>query len=660
VASREPTPFERIFPRGEFFRGRARRACLWSVLGSLLLCLVLLIATLVVELLSTGGTVKVAGAERQELRTLLGEESPVTEIAAGSPSDVLIYENRGLLPVVWEQRSRPWGGVLAGMYRVAPLLRNDSQALAILVLVGALLTLLWTMAESRARTVRLQVVLASSTNLRRSIHRQTLRLGPSDLEGREIGQAYQLFTGDVDAWQRGLFLWLDRLGRDPFRLALMLLLTICVHWLLALLCLIPLGFCWFISRRELNQADEARQVSEARSSRELKLLAEGLAKTRLVRGFGMEAFEQEQFQKYLHRYQEDTVAAVNIKRWTRRAVRTLVTICVGLTVYLVGSKILPPMNELSFAGGWLLLSSLALSFSPLQNLGRLTSERQPADLAAARIQSYLNRIPEVGQAVGAKFLQPLSRMLEFHQICYSTGSRRMLLDGFSLKVPAGRQIAIVSTDPLESQAVGYMLPRFIEPQAGKILIDGEDISWVTLESLRAEVLFVGGKDPFLTGTVRDNLAGGNPSYSLQDVTDAAKMAHAHSFILKLPQGFETVIGEHGEQLDVGQGFRLGLARAALRKPALLIIEEPTESLDEDTKSLLEDAYKRLAEKRTVIFLASRLSTLRRVDEIVFMHRGRVEAVGSHARLVQISPLYRHWEYVKFNEFRHEFEHGGQQ
>jgi ATP-binding cassette subfamily B protein len=139
------------------------------------------------------------------------------------------------------------------------------------------------------------------------------------------------------------------------------------------------------------------------------------------------------------------------------------------------------------------------------------------------------------------------------------------------------------------------------------------------------------------------------------VTEAAKKTHAHNFILRLQQGYETVLGEHGEQLDAGQAFRLGLARAVSRNPALMIIDEPDDALDADAKSLLDDAYNRITRDRTVLFLPTRLSTLRRADRIVVIHRGRVEAIGPYSHLVKESPLYRHWEYVRFNEFRHELE-----
>ena len=329
----------------------------------------------------------------------------------------------------------------------------------------------------------------------------------------------------------------------------------------------------------------------------------------------------------------------------------LVTLSLAIVLFLVGSKVLQNPEEFSFASALLLLVTIACMHRPLEGLFNLPADCEDASLAADRIYRYLDRIPEVSQAVGAKFLQPLSKSLQFEQVKYSLPNKQPLLDGLDLKIQSGEVVAIVSLNPLESRAFAYLLPRFIEPDSGRILVNGEDIAWGTLESLRAEAIYVGGKDPFFTGTVLENVTCGHSTYSLQDVTEAAKTTHAHNFVVKLSQGYETVLGEHGEQLDAGQAFRLGLARAVLRDPSLLIIEEPTSPLDEDTKSLLEDAYNRITRDRTVIFLPSRLSTLRRTDRIIILHDGRVESIGKYAELVKTSQLYRHWEYVRFNEFR---------
>jgi len=658
LASKDPTPFQRVFSRRDLLRGVPLVSCLLFAASSLLLCLALVDLFLLTDLLVRGGRLIIQESELDEMKALIGEDVLASE-TGGPPvarGGQVTFADRGLLPTIWHLREKFFVRPLVWAYtrRLSPL-RNDKQALVTLVALAALIGWTRSMLESRARIMLLNVGLDIATRLRRSIHRQTLRLGPSDLEGGASGAAMHLFTVEVDRLSTGVSMWAERIGRDPLKLMLLVALAVIVHPPLAVICLVPIAGCWYLAYCESRRIEQVRQLQQADADRELRLLAEGLEKTRLVRGFGMEAFEQEQFQKYLERFQNKILQGLKAKAWSRRAIRMLVPACLAFVLLFVGSNILSQPQQISFAQGLLMIGAIALIWPPLQNLVRLEREHALANEAAQHIQAYLNQIPEVGQAVGAKFLQPLSKMITFESVSHSSPGRRQLLDGLKLKLPAGRQVAIVASDPLEALAVAYLLPRFIEPQSGRILIDNEDIAWVTLESLRAEVIFVGGKDPFLTGSVRENISGGNPSFTLQDVTDAAKIAHAHNFIQKLPQGYETVIGEHGELLDPGQAFRLGLARAVLRKPALLVIEEPADLVDEDAKTLLDDAYKRVAPNRTVLYLPQRLSTLRKVDEIVLIHKGRLAAIGPHARLVQSSPLYRHWEYIHFNEFRHEFE-----
>lgn len=657
MASNEPTPFQRVFARRDMLRGKPRRACLGFACGSLLLCVGLIDLFLITDLLVQGGSLQVSASDQPELIALIGEDElqgevgPPSQAAGGS----LVYRDRGLLPTLWRDRRQVWNPVLVSLYRRFSFLRNDAQALEALVIALTLVGWLRSMFETRSRTLLMRHSLDIATRMRQSVHRQTLRLGPADLEGRASEQAFQLFTVEVDRLREGVFRYADRIGRDPVQILLLLALGLAVNPRLGVVCLVPAGACWLVATWQRRKTEDDRHLWEARTEKELRLLAESLDRTRLVRGFAMEAFEQQQFRKALDRFEHNTAAELASRAWARRGVRTMIAICFALVVLFVGWAILLPPQEIAFTAGALMLAAFVTAGFPLQRLARLHEENEQSELAANRLQNYLNLIPEVGQAVGARFLQPLSRMLTLEKVSYTTPGKRQLLRGLNLKIPAGRHVALVATEPLEGLALAYLLPRFIEPQAGRILIDGEDIAWVTLESLRAETIFVGGKDPFLTATIRDNISGGSPNYSIQDITDAAKITHAHNFIIKLPQGYETVIGEHGEQLDAGQAFRLGLARAILRKPAFLIIEEPSEPLDDDTKALLDDAYKRITPNRTVLFLARRLSTVKRADEIVLLHQGRLAGIGPHARLVQSSPLYRHWEYINFNEFRQEFE-----
>ncbi|MEX0704586.1 MAG: ABC transporter ATP-binding protein [Planctomycetales bacterium] len=641
--------FERVFPRRELVRGKAVVALLFGGLAAFLYVLLLFDLFLLADVLATGGALDAEAARRADL---LEDDQP----PAGSSVD-----DAGIRPAVVRSRDRAWGRWLAVAYERVPMLRRSHDALPLLVLVALGLVLSRFFLLVRLRDVARQAARDAVTGLRRMLHRQTLRLGPADLLDRDGQQVFRMFTEDMQRIHDGIVRWIETLARQPLQLAFLLALAFAVDWLVALQCLLPLLLCWYLVRQERQRSKAAARAAESMHDRELKALAESFRKARIVRGYGMENFEQEQFQRHLERYRQQTAALDSRQRWPLRISRVLVFTSAALVLFIVGVKVLQPAGSadgLPFSAGMLLLAVLVSLIGPLDALFGTAAALEPASTSADRVFRYLNQIPEVGQAVGAKFLQPLSKSLRYENVVYALPDRRKLLDGFDLSIAAGETVALVALDPLESRCAAYLLPRFIEPQTGRVLIDGEDIAWVTLESLRAEAIFVCASDPFFSGSVQENIACGNPKITLQNVTDAAKTSHAHSFILKLPQGYETHLGERGEQLDAGERFRLGLARALVRNPALLIIEEPAEPLDDDTKQLLDDAYNRITRGRTVVFLPSRLSTVKRADRVVMVHRGRPAAVGPHAEIVKSSAVYRHWEYLRFNEFRHEGETRG--
>jgi ATP-binding cassette subfamily B protein len=196
----------------------------------------------------------------------------------------------------------------------------------------------------------------------------------------------------------------------------------------------------------------------------------------------------------------------------------------------------------------------------------------------------------------------------------------------------------------------YLLPRFLDPSHGEIRIDGKNLRWVTLDSLRIQIAMVLQHNLVFNDTVANNIGCGDPAYNLQRIVDAAKIAHAHQFISKLPLGYETLIGELGQALNPGEMFRIALARAILRDPAILVIEETTTPLDDDTKGIIDDTYQRVLPGRTVIFLPHRLTTIRTCDKIFILYDGKIEASGEHRELLNDSELYRHLQYMEFNEF----------
>jgi ATP-binding cassette subfamily B protein len=229
------------------------------------------------------------------------------------------------------------------------------------------------------------------------------------------------------------------------------------------------------------------------------------------------------------------------------------------------------------------------------------------------------------------------------------GGSRMLLQDVSLTIRAGQKVGLIGADDLEKYALVYLIPRLLDPTSGEIRIDEHNLRWVTLDSLRAQIAPVLRHNLVFHDSVANNIGCGDSAYTMPQIIEAAKVAHAHSFIQKLPQGYDTPIGELGHPLSASEQFRIALARAVLRDPALLIIEEPEAALDEDTKSLLDDTMARVLPGRTVIFLPHRISTIKSCDNLFLLHKGRIVGSGVHKELLAQSPLYKHLHYLEFNE-----------
>ncbi len=369
---------------------------------------------------------------------------------------------------------------------------------------------------------------------------------------------------------------------------------------------------------------------------------------RLVKCYLMELFNQSRVERQLARY-----ASSQLRRYRGEAFYRALLIFLGLLataclLYVAGLIVLH--DQLTVPGFLVLAAALVSLYWPLQSWLETRRVMRRGRESAVVLFQFLDRPGEVGQMVGAEFLTPLAKELEFDNVSLrEPGSGRMLLQDVSLRIKAGQRVALVGADDLEKHALVYLLPRFLDPTSGEIRIDGHNLRYVTLDSLRAQIAVVLQHNLVFHDSVANNIGCGDPAFTLPQIIEAAKVAHAHHFIQRLPKGYETAIGELGHALSLSEQFRIALARAILRDPALLIIEEAEKQMDEDVKGLLDDTFARVLPGRTAIFLPHRISTLKSCDQVFLLHKGRLEAVGDHRGLLAQNALYRHLHYLEFSE-----------
>ncbi len=646
----------------EALRGRRLELALASLLGvvqALLTLVALLVAGLTLGLVANRGEAVVRDPFPKDLPRAIASRLPTVHTSA----DPVLLHDTGLFAVVEANRNSPnrahRAASAAGLavLRAVPTLNSNRSALLSLLSIGLTLVLAVTALGALRRSLAAGLAGRLATAHRRQIHRQIYRLGQSALPTQGIGAVVELFTREVGDLRDGLRAQLDHGLHAPALAIGLLLLALFLSWdltlfLIGLAALMAVAVGPFRRRAELLAEGSARDAAV-----QLGLLQEDLGLLRTVRVYGMESIDGRRFDEHLERFRLADTRHLQADGDPGAAARLLVGTAAVLALGLLAYNVMT--GRFSMAAALLLVVTLAALWRPARDWGRLRRSLRRAERSSAALLDYQQRRPELLQAAGALFLQPLRSRIAFEDVAIAGPNGRPILDGLSLEIPAGSRLAIMGRDEESKQALACLIPRLIDPTRGRVRIDGLDLRDVTLESVRAQVATVLQNDLVFSDSVVANIGLGDPSFGLPRVIEAAKVAHAHHFIQDLPHGYDTFIGPLGHYLRPDEQYRIGLARAFLHDPSIVIIEEPPAALDDDVKHLIDDTIARLAHNRTLIFLPHRLSTLRSCQQVVVLHNGRVEAIGPHARLQTENKLYRHLQYLEFNVFATgELEAGG--
>jgi ATP-binding cassette subfamily B protein len=570
--------------------------------------------------------------------------------SAGLQRDI---HRMGVLSLVFRTRHRLDNQVIGLVAWLVPPLydRGPITYLTVILILAIAVAVLRALFSFVANFMAAQAVIGAVTRLRRAIYHHTYRLGTLAFRALGPSEAVSVSTRHLEVVHDGLFASLTVWIAEPIKFILLLVFALCVNFWLALAFLMFAVLVWICGGQIAAWFRRRGRVAQHAAADQLVLIQESLAMMRLVKVYLMELFNQARIERQLAKYAE-----AQTHRYFGEAIYRPLLVFLGLLaslvlIYLAGLVVVEGSLGMTAASAATLTVALVSLYWPLvkwletRRLMRRTRE------SAVVLFQFLDRTSSVGQAMEAEFLTPMTKHLEFDNVSLNEpGTGRKLLREINLTVQAGQRVALVGPEDMQKYALVYLIPRFLDPTSGEIRIDRRNLRWVTFDSLRASIAVVLQHNLVFNDTVANNIGCGDASYQLPKIMEAAKVAHAHKFIQELPKGYETPIGELGHALTTSQKFRIALARAILRDPALLIVEEPHMQLDEDSKSLLDDTFARILPGRTAIFLAHRLSTIRNCDKVFLLHEGRIAAAGDHKDLLGTNELYRHLQYLEFNEF----------
>ncbi|RMD82425.1 MAG: lipid A export permease/ATP-binding protein MsbA [Candidatus Dadabacteria bacterium] len=379
------------------------------------------------------------------------------------------------------------------------------------------------------------------------------------------------------------------------------------------------------------------------------LVQETILGNRVVKAFGMEAYEKQRFDVESRRLLKTYLRAARIKAFTTPMMEVLAAFGIAGVLWVGGESVIGGGRT---TGGFIaFLSTLVLLYEPFKKLVRTNNIVQTGLGAARRIFDLLDMPGEPSQAGGVR-INGLHDAIRFEHVSFAYGDEPVLHDA-CLEIRAGEVVALVGPSGGGKSTIADLIPRFYEVSAGRITLDGIDLRDIDLQSLRANIAVVTQFTFLFNDTVRANIAYGSLDRSQEEIEAAARAANAHEFILQLPNGYDTVVGELGVQLSGGQRQRIAIARALLKNAPILILDEATSALDAESERLVQRAIERLMAGRTTLVIAHRLSTIRRADRIVVVADGRIVESGTHEELLARGQLYKRLHDMQFEELGEE-------
>ena len=410
-----------------------------------------------------------------------------------------------------------------------------------------------------------------------------------------------------------------------------------INPILAAISLIPIPLILFVTMKFSGKVHALFKRNQEVLAEVNGKVQDNISGIREIQSFGREAEEYMSMKEYCKRYSFANVRANFVASIFFPTIEFLTSVGSVLVMGIGGTLALKDVLSVSDVVGFFMY--LSLFYSPIAALSRIIEDMQNAFAGGHRVLSILDMESEIKDSENAENIGRANGDIEFDHVSFYYNENEPVLKDISFKVESGKMVAFVGATGVGKSTIVSLMERFYDPVSGSVRLDGKDIRDITVKSLRENISMV-LQDVFLfNGSIYDNIAYGNPSASHDEIVKAAETARVNDFVCKMPDGYDTIIGERGVRLSGGQKQRIAIARAVLKNSPILILDEATSAVDNETEALIQQAIDELSKSRTVIVIAHRLSTVMKADNIIVLENGRIAEQGTHNELLKLGGIY---------------------
>lgn len=488
-----------------------------------------------------------------------------------------------------------------------------------------------------------------SKDLRNKLFSNIINQSASFFSSKPTGELISRVTNDIDKIQFALSETVGDLIRESFTLIGLLIVIFYQDWILALFSILLLPFSLIPIITLGKKMKKHGVIGQKKMSEISNVLVETISGNAIVKAFNREKKEERRFQQKTEEYMNASKKIAKIVNFSSPFMEFLGGVAVAFIIYIgtyrINNGIISPGQFTTF------LSSLILMYTPIKILSKVNFNIQQAIVGLERFEEIMSIQPDIKEKAGVRPFPPFKGEIEFRNVSFGYSDGTKILKDINFIVKPGEMIAIVGLSGAGKTTLINLLLRFYDIQEGQILIDGTDIRDGTIESLRAQIGLVPQEIILFNDTIKNNIVYGVNGISEDKIIEASRISQCLSFIEKLPGSFNSEVGERGQFLSLGQRQRIAIARAIIKEPPILIMDEATSQLDSESERAIQKAMEKLSKNRTTIVIAHRLSTVRKADKIIVLDKGRIVESGTHNELTKKNGLYAHLYALQFPDIK---------